>query len=193
MKIVVIYPGRFQPFALHHFKAYKFISSVFGPSNVYIATSNKIDHNSPLSFNEKIPFIRKLINNNNIVQCISPFQPKEILNNFNPMETICIFCNSSKDEDRIAFLKKDGSNSKFRPLIAIDQCLPFSQELYVYNIPKFQITIPGICKELSSSSIRNFFKNIDELKLNYNKHIFKKIFGYWDYNLYSLLVKKIKK
>jgi nicotinamide mononucleotide adenylyltransferase len=41
MRIVCIYPGRFQPFHTSHYSIYKYLVSKFGSNNVYIVTSNK--------------------------------------------------------------------------------------------------------------------------------------------------------
>jgi len=40
--VVVVYPGRFQPFHKGHYHSYSQLVSKFGKNNVYIATSDKI-------------------------------------------------------------------------------------------------------------------------------------------------------
>jgi len=53
-KIVVVYPGRFQPAHAGHVAVYRQLQKQFGRDNVYIGTSNKTDPDrSPLSFKQK--------------------------------------------------------------------------------------------------------------------------------------------
>jgi phosphopantetheine adenylyltransferase len=42
MRIVAIYPGRFQPPTSNHYKVYQYLAKKFGKNNVYISTSNKM-------------------------------------------------------------------------------------------------------------------------------------------------------
>ena len=56
-QLLVIYPGRFQPFHKGHYAVYEFLTGKFGRNNVYIATSNKTDGaKSPFTFSEKAYF-----------------------------------------------------------------------------------------------------------------------------------------
>ena len=43
MKKVVIYPGRFQPMLPHHAEVYSRLQAQFPGSEVYVATSNKVE------------------------------------------------------------------------------------------------------------------------------------------------------
>ena len=55
VQILVIYPGRFQPWHKGHKAVYDYLIQQFGRDNVFIATSNKVDPpRSPFSFSEKI-------------------------------------------------------------------------------------------------------------------------------------------
>ena len=48
-KVIGIYPGRFQPAGVHHYKTYKWLDGKF--DKAYVATSNKTDSTkSPLNF-----------------------------------------------------------------------------------------------------------------------------------------------
>ena len=54
MKIIAIYPGRFQPFGKHHAESFKWLQSQFGANNSYIVTSNIVSlPKSPLNFKDK--------------------------------------------------------------------------------------------------------------------------------------------
>ena len=53
MRIVCIYPGRFNPFHSSHYAVYKYLTSKFGSKNVYIVTSDIVKDKSPFTFKEK--------------------------------------------------------------------------------------------------------------------------------------------
>ena len=55
---VAIYPGRFQPMGLHHYKAYQYLVNKFGAKNVYIATSGVTGPKSPFTFAQKKKIIQ---------------------------------------------------------------------------------------------------------------------------------------
>ena len=55
---VAIYPGRFQPMGLHHYKAYQHLVNKFGAKNVYIATSGVTGPKSPFTFAQKKKIIQ---------------------------------------------------------------------------------------------------------------------------------------
>ena len=52
-KLVVVYPGRFQPFHRGHLSAYRWLCKKFGKENVWIATSNKTEFDSEKKINIK--------------------------------------------------------------------------------------------------------------------------------------------
>jgi hypothetical protein len=57
-KIVVTYPGRFQPFHKGHRDVFANLQKRFGVDNVFIVTGNKTDaYKSPFNFSDKIKFI----------------------------------------------------------------------------------------------------------------------------------------
>lgn len=189
MKAVVFFPGRFQPYALHHHKSYIFLCSMFGSENVYITTSDITSVESPLNFNERKMFIRKLDPNANIIKCKNVYAPEEVLMNFDPNQTISISCYSIKDSGRIKYSKVDGSTGYFQPFINLHACQPFSKHSYIFLIPEFKIKFKG--KNISGTLIRNWVKELDVSKDN--KRDCKSIFGYYDIKLIQLLINKIKK
>ena len=53
-ELVVLYPGRFQPFHLGHKDVFASLQNKFGRDNVFIATSNKTElPKSPFNFSNK--------------------------------------------------------------------------------------------------------------------------------------------
>ena len=57
---VAIYPGRFQPMGLHHYKAYQYLVNKFGAKNVYIATSGVTGPKSPFTFAQKKRLFKRM-------------------------------------------------------------------------------------------------------------------------------------
>jgi Cytidylyltransferase-like len=58
-RVVVTYPGRFQPFHLGHKDVFNSLQSQFGSDNVYIVSSDKVEPpKSPFSFSDKVQFMR---------------------------------------------------------------------------------------------------------------------------------------
>ena len=118
-KIIAVYPGRFQPFSGHHYKAYKWLASKFGEDNTYIVTSNKVEPvKSPLNFEEKKQVIMRYgIPEKNIVMAKMVYSPVELLQNEDP-ETSVVFMVGDKDmqEDPRFTIgsKKDGSPTYFQ-------------------------------------------------------------------------------
>ena len=88
IKLVVLYPGRFQPFHLGHKEVFQSLQNKFGRDNVYIATSNKTEMpKSPFNFSDKIKFmIAAGIPADRVLEVSSPyklppqFNPDSILN-----------------------------------------------------------------------------------------------------------------
>ncbi len=102
MKIIAVYPGRFQPMAKHHAETFQWLQDKYGVDNTFILTSGKVDPpRSPFSFEEK----QKIINAhgfNNVVQVRSPYRPVELLQNYNEEDTAVVFLLGEKDAERLS-------------------------------------------------------------------------------------------
>jgi len=91
--VVVVYPGRFQPFHKGHHHSYSQLVREFGKKNVFIATSNKTETGrSPLGFKEKKVIMTTMfsIPSSQIVQVKNPYAPSEILNKYDSDSTILV-------------------------------------------------------------------------------------------------------
>ena len=122
-KLVIIYPGRFQPGHKGHFSVYDSLKARFPNADVYIATSNKVDpEKSPFTFEEKKTMLEACgVDPKDIVLCKNPYTAQEIMEKYSLSEVRVIFAVSRKDmeepEARFSFkLKKDGSQPYFLPL-----------------------------------------------------------------------------
>jgi hypothetical protein len=153
-QLLVIYPGRFQPFHKGHYAVYEYLTGKFGRNNVYIATSNKTDNSkSPFTFAEKAYFMQLTgVPADRIVQATQPYQIQSILSTgqvsvANPANTVVIFAVSEKDMDedpRFSFAaKKDGSTPYFQPLKDIKQTESMDKHGYIMTVPTFDFTVAG--------------------------------------------------
>jgi len=154
-RIICIYPGRFQPFASHHAQVWRMLCAKFGESNVFIApTLTSGNEENPFSPDEKMRFITAYAPNSQIIFCKSPYSATEILEKFNPINTIAVFAYGEKDRARIRFTKKDGTNGWFRPY-SDNPNITMDRGGYAYVVP----TMVGSSGVLHSGLIRNYFKS----------------------------------
>jgi hypothetical protein len=153
-QILVIYPGRFQPFHKGHYAVYEYLTGKFGRNNVFIATSNKTDNlKSPFTFAEKAYFMQLTgVPADRIVQATQPYQILNVLQSgqitiANPDNTVVIFAVSEKDmeeDPRFSFApKKDGSEPYFQPLRDIGDTKSMQQHGYIMTVPTFDFQVLG--------------------------------------------------
>lgn len=169
--LLVIYPGRFQPFHKGHHAVYEYLTGKFGRNNVYIATSNKTDNlKSPFSFAEKAYFMQLTgVPADRIVQATQPYQIQSILQTSNiqvdPANTVVIFAVSEKDMDedpRFSFAtKKDGTAPYFQPLKNIKQTESMDKHGYIMTVPTFDFTVMGKPMR-SGTELRDMYSSANE-------------------------------
>jgi hypothetical protein len=118
-RIVVTYPGRFQPFHLGHKDVFAYLQSKFGSDNVYVITGNKTnDVDTPFNFSDKVKFMNaagvpmhSIIEADKVYDLPDQFQA-------NKENTIFITAVGAPDAARLrpGSTKKDGSPGYFQPL-----------------------------------------------------------------------------
>ena len=146
-QLVVLYPGRFQPFHLGHREVFESLQSKFGRDSVYIATSNKVEPpKSPFNFSDKTVFMNAAgISSDRIIEVASPYKLPEP--QFNPANTIFIVAVGSPDRDRLRpdSVKKDGAPGYYKTFESIDKCTTADKHGYVIIADERQkvITING--------------------------------------------------
>jgi len=132
-QLVVLYPGRFQPFHLGHAEVFRDLQSKFGRDNVFIATSNKVElPKSPFNFSDKTVFMNAAgVPSDRIIEVTNPYKLPEP--EFNPANTIFIAVVGSPDRDRLRpdSVKKDGSPSYFKTFEGLDKCETADKHGYV--------------------------------------------------------------
>lgn len=131
-QLVVLFPGRFQPFHLGHKEVFEKLQSKFGRENVWISTSNKTElPKSPFDFNDKIQLMTAAgISADRILESPSPYKlPPQ----FNPQNTIFIVAVGEPDRDRLRpdTFKKDGNPSYYKSFKSLDNVTTADEHGYV--------------------------------------------------------------
>jgi hypothetical protein len=192
--LLVVYPGRFQPWHKGHFAVYNYLVQQFGRDNVFIATSNKVDPpRSPFSFSEKTHFMHLTgVPEDRIVETRDPYRAVELVQHYDPKTTKLIFAVSAKDmaeDPRFTFgRKKDGSLSYLRPApTTLDDMLPLEQHAYIMTVPTFKFTVLGEPMR-SATEVRAQFKTADE---DTQKEIIKDLFGSYNSQVHDIMGNKL--
>lgn len=197
-QLIVIYPGRFQPFHKGHHAVYNFLINKFGRNNVWIATSNKIDGDkSPFSFSEKSYFMQLTgVPADRIIEATEPYNIQNVLSNGgisvpNPNHTVAIFAVSKKDmaeDPRFkSWTKKDGSPSYFQPLTNLKQTRGMKEHGYIMTVPTFDFKVLGKPMR-SGTELRAMYKNADPKT---RQLIIKDLFGKYTSEAKQLMSKLI--
>lgn len=191
--VVAIYPGRFQPMGRHHAKTFKWLQSKFGASDSYVATSDKSGGpKNPFSFNDK----KKVINKHgikNVVKVKNPYQAQEILKKYDPETTAVVFMVGSKDmgdDPRFKIgLKKSGGKTYYQDYNKNKNVLEgYDKHGYLIIAPHVSFSVPGY-GEMSGTAIRKALgSSMEDQK---KQKLFKDIMGYFDRNLYNMIVGKL--
>jgi cytidyltransferase-like protein len=153
LQLVVLYPGRFQPFHLGHGEVFRSLQSKFGRDSVYIATSNKVEPpKSPFNFSDKTVFMNAAgVPSDRIIEVTNPYKLPEP--QFNPANTIFIAAVGAPDQDRLRpdSVKKDGSPGYFKTFESLDKCTTADKHGYVIIANERQkvITINGQTVDVS--------------------------------------------
>jgi hypothetical protein len=171
-RVVVIYPGGFQPFHKGHLSSYIQAKKNFPDADFYVATSADVKQR-PIPYEEK-KFLATQAGvdpedfPNLIVK--SPLNPKEILNNYNPEEDIFILVRSERDP--VPYTKKDGSLAYYQPFDTLDKAESFGKHGYVFVTKKHDFKINGE-DVFSGSQVRNMYQNAsDKDRINIIKQLY---------------------
>lgn len=164
-QIVVVYPGRFQPFHLGHKSVYDALVGKFG-RNVYIASSGKTDPDrSPFTFDDKVEMVRAAgLPSDSLVQVKNPYRADEIIARFDPRDTVLVFAVGKKDmedDPRFSFKpKKDGSPSYLQKWPGSGKAETMDKHAYVIASPTVQFKLLGK-NAVSATAIRDAYKAAD--------------------------------
>ncbi len=131
-QVVVLYPGRFQPFHLGHRDVFESLQAKYGRDNVFIATSNKVElPKSPFNFTEKVAFMNAAgVPADRILEVKSPYT---LPSQFDPSNTIFIVAVGEPDADRLrpGSYKKDGNPGYYQKFESVDKSQTADKHGYV--------------------------------------------------------------
>ncbi|CAB4133625.1 Cytidyltransferase-like domain containing protein [uncultured Caudovirales phage] len=131
-QLVVLYPGRFQPFHLGHKEVFQALQAKFGRDHVWIATSNKTEPpRSPFNFSDKTILMHAAgIPSDRIIESTNPYK---LPDRFDPANTIFLVAVGAPDRDRLRpdTFKKDGNPTYFKTFTKIEECVSASKHGYV--------------------------------------------------------------
>ncbi len=153
-------PGGFHPFHAGHYALYQSALKAFPQADVYVAATNdQSERPFPFAIKEKLAKLAG-VKQGRFVQVKSPFQSKEITQNYDPNSDVLIFVRSEKDkteQPKPGGTKKDGSPAYFQPWTG-KNLQPFSKHAYIAYLPTVTFG-PGI---QSATEIRNAWPKLDD-------------------------------
>lgn len=153
-------PGGFHPFHAGHYSLYNDAKKTFPGAEVYVAATNDMSERPfPFSLKEKLAKLAG-VDAGHFIQVKSPFQAKEITQNYNPEQDVLIFVRSEKDRNespKPGGTKKDGSPAYFQPWTG-KNVQPFAKHAYFAYLPTVEFG-PGIT---SATQIRNAWPTLDD-------------------------------
>jgi len=160
MSTIVVMPGGFHPFHAGHASLYQSAVKAFPGAEVYVAATNdQSERPFPFKIKEKLAKLAGVAPGH-FIQVKSPFQAKEITQNYDPENDVLIFVRSEKDrteQPKPGGTKKDGSPAYFQPYTGKD-LQPFSKHAYIEYLPTVEFG-PGIT---SASEIRAMWPKLND-------------------------------
>ena len=190
-RVIVIYPGRFQPMGRHHYATYKALADQFGAENTFIATSNKMGPKSPLDFEEKKKImVAHGVPADKIVMTRNPYQALEITKDFDPDATAVVFAVGGKDmRESPRFANLDGFTKKGTPAYYKtykpgEELVGLGKHGYIAVAPHVEIDVPGF-GEMSGTTLRQALKGA-------TPEDFEDIMGFYNQEIYDILQGKLE-
>ena len=185
-KVIGIYPGRFQPAGIHHYKTYKWLDGKF--DKAYVATSDKTDSTkSPLNFKEK-KMVWTKHGVKNVVKVKNPYVCEELLKKYDPNTTAVVYIFGEKDAGRLKTTKADGSPAYYQSYEKSENDLkPFGEHGYFIVAPHVSIKVLG--KEVSGTRIRDLLGSPKHDKMT-KIQAFEELFGWYDEKIFKYLTNK---
>jgi hypothetical protein len=161
MKQLVIMPGGFHPFHAGHYALYQAAQKAFPGADIKVAATNDTSQRPfPFAIKEKLAQLAGVAPGD-FYQVKSPFQAREITQNYNPEDTELIFVRSEKDANKppqAGGIKKDGNPAYLQPLAGQDVLLPMNKHAYMAYLPTVEFG-PGMT---SATEIRTAWPTLNE-------------------------------
>lgn len=191
--VLVIYPGRFQPFHKGHRAVYDHLVKTYGRDAVFIATSNKVDPpKSPFNFAQKTAFMKLTgIPMDRVIETRDPYKVPELTQHY-PEQTRLIFAVSAKDmaeDPRFSkWTKKDGNPTYFQPMPKnTADMVGMNQHGYILTVPTFNFAVLGKPMR-SASEFRAQFAAADQ---STQQAMVRDLFGAYDQEVLKIMQQHI--
>ena len=198
--LIVIFPGRFQPFHVGHKKLYDMAKKQFPGADFFIATADEVAKKDdlsryPFNFAEKKEIIKAAgIPENEIALVKQPYKPIEILSSYDQNITKVIYIVGKKDmetDPRFKFgMTKKGTPTYFQPFTDLQSMQPFKEQGghgYIYAPATLEFDLGG--KQITSATeLRNMYKGANEVQ---RKEYIKQILGNFNPKIYELFNAKL--
>jgi GNAT superfamily N-acetyltransferase len=163
LKTLVILPGGFHPFHPGHLSLYKSAAKAFPGADIYYAATNDKSER-PFDITDKARLAQIAgVPEGHFVQVKSPFQAREITQNYDPNTTVLVFARSEKDRNeppQAGGVKKNGEPSYLQPYTKGDLA-PMSQHGYMVYLPTVQFDA-GPSGVTSATQIRTMWPRADD-------------------------------
>ena len=161
MKQLVIMPGGFHPFHAGHYALYQAAQEVFPGADIKVAATNDTSQRPfPFKIKEKLAQLAG-VKPGDFYQVKSPFQAKEITQNYNPEDTQLIFVRSEKDANKppqAGGIKKDGNPAYLQPLAGQEVLYSMNRHAYMTYLPTVEFG-PGMT---SATEIRTAWPTLND-------------------------------
>lgn len=186
-KIVVVYPGRFQPFHKGHENTFNLLRERFGKNHTYLATSDKTEpERSPFAFSEKKRIITSLyeIPNRFVVEVESPYNPEEVTEKYDPDKDKLVVAVGAKDDEKIERL----IGSYYEIYDPEKNLESFKDTGYIFPVKKEEeIQLSG--SPISGTKVRDLFRS--PMPKEKRKKLFDYVFGKFDGEVFNFINKKL--
>jgi len=189
-KVVAIYAGRFHPYHLGHQSVFEFLQNEY--ANTFVATSRKVDTNSPFTFEQKKLMMEHAgVPQQSIACCRQPYMPIEILQHFNAAVDSVVFAVSAKDmqqDPRFSFKpKKNGQPSYFQLWRGDNVMERFANHAYVRVAPTKVFEVAG--QEMTSASeLRRAFRGSNVAQ---QKKIIEDMYGSYNLDIHKIMARAL--
>ena len=197
--IIVVYPGRFQPFHKGHKSVYEHLLKDW--AHVYIATTDKVQPGrSPFNFQDKLKFMGMLdVESDKVLQVRNTYNGQDYIDHFTPKfdasNTGLIMVVSDKDmQDDARFnfpnlgmsLKKDGNPAYLQKYTDHKNMKSMAEHGYIMTAPIFPFKVAGHDLD-SASQLRELMSGDEELA----KQVFVDLYDKYNEDIFKLIRERL--
>lgn len=191
-RIIVIFPGRFQPPHPGHLHGYLELVNKFGAENVYISMTEKTDlAKSPFLYDERVAIFTDILGipSNKILKVTKQYKVKELSDNMNlKPNTAIVFAVSDKDikENKFSVGRDKEGTESYMKEYKNDIVDTFMHHSYIIKYPSIEFNLHGQLIH-SATQLRELFRKSSVAK---QKKLFEEIYGKLDERIFKMFLDK---